>query len=62
MLNGGLVAGRGNWGDSETHAASDCEDAQAALGGSTDTDSELVWTRAGHSLSSRPISVFLGPG
>jgi hypothetical protein len=28
MLNGSLVAGRGNWGDSGMHAAADREDAR----------------------------------
>jgi len=43
------------------HAAVDREDAQASPGDSTQTGSELVWTHVGHSLSSRPNSVFPGP-
>ena len=67
MLNGSRVAGRGNWGDSGMHAAADREDARAEQadladkGVSRETGGELVWTHAGHSLSSRPVSVLPGP-
>ena len=43
------------------HAAVDREDARASQGSSKQTGTELIWTHVGHSLSSRPISVFPGP-
>ena len=67
MLNGGLLADEDEWGGSGIRAAADREDARAEQadpadkGVSRETGGELVWTHAGHSLSSRPVSVLPGP-
>lgn len=61
MLMAACLAGGGEWDDGGIHATMKSEAAQGNPSDSTKTGSELVWTQVGHSLSSRPISVFPGP-
>ena len=61
MLNGGLLADEDDWGGSGIHAAADRETAQSTQGNSAQAGGEMIWTHAGHSLSSWAISVFPGP-
>jgi len=55
------LAGEGEWDGGGIQATMKSEAVQGNPSDSTETGSELVWTRVGHSLSSRPISVFPGP-